>query len=439
MYFKLIIFLAIFILGGFFYLHVQNPVDVQFALSGKHSYALPPTLILFVGFTIGVVITVINSLVIDAVKGLKGIKTRRQMRQLAEAQDNYRKGVETLASGELEGARHFLEKAVNIKPDDAGMVISLSETYVREGRLKEALDVLENGVLKSPGSAALHLAIAKSSDEAGDLLKASRSLEDVLRLDPGNPYALKKLRDIKVKDGAWAEAVELQRKALGNARSDDAIRREKKLLAAMLYEEAAAAAEAGRFDEAVNRLKESLKSYHAFMPSDILFGEIRYRQGKVVDAIMTLEESLGKYRSPYPILLLIEDFYIKKSAPDKAIDRYQKEIYTRPGDIRIRQLLARLYLRLEMAGKAVDELERLYAESEEDYYTRVLMGEAYMRTNEVDKAAIFFSKALEIERDLPPPFACTACGVEVREWAPRCEACGEWNTLDMGTGRCVVV
>jgi predicted Zn-dependent protease len=315
------------------------------------------------------------------------------------------------------------------------MLISLSETYKREGRLAEALEVLENGALKSPASTGIHLAIAKSSEEAGDFLKASMALEDVLRLDPGNPYALKTLRDIKIREKGWSEAAAYQRKLMDSSRDDGARDREKTLLAAIIYEDAASAAEDGRLDEATTLARESLRHDPRFTPSDILTSEILYRRGKVAEAISVLEDSLGKSEEPYPLLLKIEDLCIKKSAPDKALDRYRKEVYTHPGDLRMRQLLARLYLRLEMVGQAVEELERLYNESGDDYYTKVLLGAAYLRNGEADRAALLFAKALMLEGDLSPIFKCSVCDAAAGQWAARCPACGEWNTLEMGGPR----
>ncbi|MFQ5464460.1 MAG: tetratricopeptide repeat protein [Thermodesulfobacteriota bacterium] len=439
MYFKFIILLAILILAGFFYLHTQNPGTVDFVISGAHSYAVPLAVVLFVGFVFGVVLTLLNSLVVDAVRGLRGLKSRRQMRQLAEAQENYAKGAEALASGEIKSARHFLAKAVAARPDDAGPVMALSETYAREGLLKEALDVLEEGALKVPGSAGLHLAIAAASEEAGDLIRSTRALEDVLRLDPGNPRALKKLRDVKVKEGAWTEAAALQKRVLAGARDDPSRARQRALLSAIIYEDAARAAGQGRVDEAASLVREALKADPDNMAADMLSGEISYGRGKLNEAIRTLDMAAAKYREPYPLLLRIEDLYIRKSMPDKAIEGYLKQIYTRPGDMRTRQLLARLYLRLEMADKALEELESLYNESEDDCYTRVLLAEAYLRSGRPERAARLFERALALDRDLSPPFVCSGCGNSRSGWAARCGACGEWNTLRLKAGRGAVV
>jgi len=433
MYFKTITIVAIAIIGAFLYLHMQNDGTVEFALSETHIYSVPVTIVLFVGFTAGMVLTILNSLFLDAVKGVKGFRTRREMRRLAEAQENYRKGMESLNAGDFRTARHHLARAVNTRPDEASMVIALSETYVREGGPREALRVLEEGVLKSPGSAGLHLAIAASSEEAGDLFRASRALEDVLRLDPGNPHALKRLRDIKIKEGNWSEAAELEKKVLEGTRDDSGKKREKKLIAGILFEAASRLSDEGRLDAAAAKLKEMSRFNGPFKAADILSADIQFRQGRVTESLMALEEALGRYSDACPVLLKMEEIFIKKSAPEKAIDRYRKEVYTRPADIRVKQLLARLYLRLEMTDDALDELTRVYNESEDDPYTRVLLAEAYLRTGDIEKAAGLFEKSLGLSRDLPPPFVCATCAEPAPEWKGRCPVCGEWNTLEMNT------
>ncbi len=433
MYLKLVIFVVVVILAGFLYLHTQNPGEVNFHVYNTLGFTTPATFVLFLGFIAGVVLTVANSLVLDALKGIKGFKSRRALRRLSEAQENYRKGAGFLATGDIRSARKFLERAVATLPDDAGMVIALSETYVREGRGAEALEVLEEGALKGPASVGIHLAVARAAIDAGDMFRATKALNDVLRIDPGNPYALERLRELKIAEGAWSDAADLTRKIIDGLRSDDAIRDERRRLSIYLYEQAKFHAGEDRSSVALSFVKDSLRNNSTFMPADILHGAILYRDGRPAEAVTVLEQALGKYKGAYALMLKIEDIYIKKSAPEKAIERYRKEIYTHPADRRLKQLLGRLFLRLEMVIPAVEALERVYNEEPEDQYTLVLLAEAYLKKGEGERAAMLFEKALNLHRDLLPPFICD-CGARTLEWSDRCASCGQWNTVDMAGG-----
>jgi len=184
MYSKILLFVVIIVLSSFFYLHTQNPTTVTFVVTKDHTYVMPVTLLLFVGFFAGASFAVLNSLVIDARKAIREMRARRENRLRAQAEENYRKGMDALVKGATTEARTLIEKALKAKPSDIRMTISLSETYVRENRPNEALRVLENGFQANPDSIGMLIALARCASDSGDTLRASRAYEEVLRLDP---------------------------------------------------------------------------------------------------------------------------------------------------------------------------------------------------------------------------------------------------------------
>lgn len=431
MYTKILLVVVIIILSAFFYLHTQNPGVVNFVVTRDRTYTLPSTLILFAGFFMGVIVAVLNSLLVDAKRAVKELSARREKRMLEQADDNYRRGIEALVKGDTAEARELVEKAIKARPSDTGRLITLSETYVRENRVKEALKVLENGFMSNPNSIGLLIAIARCSTEAGDAARSARAFAEVLKIDPKNPYALRKLRDHRIGAGDWAEAALLQKTIYEKEKDDGLKAKEKRLLTGLLYEAAAIDAAGGRLHDAVVKVKEVLKNDDAFMPAHLLLGEALSRQGNAAGAIKVWEKAREKYANSEPVFLKLEDIYLKESAPEKILDRYKREISANPNDTRLRLLLSRLYLRLEMIDDAIEELERLFAEGEDSYYPQILLGEAYLRRKQSNKAATLFHKALGLDREFLPPFLCSNCNHSAKTWAPRCPSCGEWNTLYM--------
>lgn len=431
MYTKILLVVVIIILSAFFYLHTQNPGVVNFVVTRDHTYTLPSTMILFAGFFMGVIVAVLNSLLVDAKRAVKELTARREKRILEQADDNYRRGIEALLKGDTAEARGLVEKSIKARPSDTGRLITLSETYVRENRLKEALKVLENGFASNSNSIGLLIAIARCSTEAGDAARAARAFAEVLKIDPKNPYALKKLRDHRIEDRDWAEAALLQKTICDKEKDDGLKAKEKRLLTGLLYEAAAIDAAGGRLADAVAKVKEVLKNDDAFMPAHLLLGTALSRQGNSAGAIKVWEKAREKYANSEPVFLKLEDIYLKESAPEKILDRYKREISSNPNDTRLRLLLSRLYLRLEMIDDAIEELERLFAEGEDSYYPQILLGEAYLRRKQSNKAATLFHKALGLDREFLPPFLCSNCNHNAKTWVPRCPSCGEWNTLYM--------
>lgn len=431
MYSKILLIVILIILSVFFYLHAQNPGTVTFVVTKDHTYALPAALILFFGFFGGALFAVLNSLVIDARRALRDIRARKDRKLAAQADESYHKGVEALVKGDTAQARTFIEKAIKARPGDTGLVISLSDTYIRENRPKEALKVLEGGMSMNPGSVNILTAVGRCSLESGDVFRASKAFEEVVSQDARNPYALKKLRDIRIKELAWIEAARLQRNLLECELDDEIRHREKNLLTGLLYEAAARYLDDGRLNEAMGKVKEVLKNDPAFMPAHILIGEILYKAGNSRNAIKVWERAYSKQPDALPLFLRIEDAYLKESEPDRILDRYKRSLAINPNDINLRLLLSRLYLRLEMVDNAIEELERLHHEGEDSFYTRVLLGEAYLRRKQGGKAAQLFQKALGLDRELLPPFVCRSCNGSFGSWAPRCPACGQWNSQAM--------
>ena len=84
-----------------------------------------------------------------------------------------------------------------------------------------------------------------------------------------------------------------------------------------------------------------------------------------------------------------------------------------------------------MVDNAIEELEAMANEGVEGYYHSVLLGEAYLRRKQSGKAAHLFQKALGMDREFSPAFACSSCSASAQAWAPRCPSCGEWNSLAM--------
>lgn len=435
MYTKILLVVIIIILSAFFYLHTQNPGTVTFVITKEHTYVLPVTLLVFAGFFSGVIIAVLNSLLVDARRAVNEMRARRDKKLLAQADENYRRGMDALVKGDTVEAREYIEKALKAKPSDTGKIISLSETYIRENKPREALKALENGLLNNSNSIGILIAITRCAIDTGDDFRAAKALEEVLKLDPKHPYALRRLRDFRVKENDWIEAARLQRIITDGERDEEFKKKEKGLLTGLLFESASRYAQEGKLNEAVARIKEVLKNDGAFMPAHVLLGEILCRQGNLTNAIKVWEKAHIKYPNSEPILLRLEDLFIMESAPDKILEKYKREISARPDDANLRLLLSRLYLRLEMVDNAIEELEGLHQEGEDSFYPQILLGEAYLRRKQGGKAAHLFHKALGLDREFLPPFVCADCENTAKAWEPRCPSCGHWNTLIMNASR----
>ena len=83
---------------------------------------------------------------------------------------------EFLKSGELENAVRIFQKILEMDPDNSNMRVRLAEVYVRLGKKNEAWQIFTSA--------------AESLRSKGSLTAADEILQRMLKLDPGNTYAL---------------------------------------------------------------------------------------------------------------------------------------------------------------------------------------------------------------------------------------------------------
>jgi lipopolysaccharide biosynthesis regulator YciM len=432
MYSKIILLVLLIIVGAFFYLHTINPGEATFVITKEWTFVQPVTVFILVGFFAGVAVAAFNTLYADAVRAIKDLRARREKRFLELAESNYRDGSEELLRGNPRKARQLLKKALGANPRDIDILLRLAESNMDQDMGEDAMKVLEGGLLKNPGNMELLYAVGRYYLATGERTKAEKTFIEILDKYPTNPFALRGLRDIRIEEGDWEEASELQRTLLGRRDDGGDVAGEKELLTGLLYETARKLMEEGDPDAALVTAKEALKNDNAFIPAHLLLGEVHYSTGNSHDAVKVWEKAYDKYRDA-AIFLRLEDMYLEESDPQKILDRYSKAISTSPGDRNLRLLLSRLYLRLEMVDNAIEELERIGSEGEEGFYHRVLLGEAYSRREPGSKAATLFKRALGLDKELPPPFRCSSCNETVLEWSERCRGCKSWNTFTMST------
>ncbi len=431
---KLLFFLAIVALSSFFYLYVENPGNATVVLAKDYSYTLPLVLILFLSFLVGVFMMGVDSVISDTMRSIRANKAKKAAKAVEEAKKTYVNGLEAMARAEYKSAREQIEKALLAMPGDLAMTLSLAETHSREGNPHEAVDALETELFHNPTSIVILTALGKRAREAGEADRAARAFEEVLKLDKGNSHALRQLRDIKIGEGLWTEAAELEQKIIdGNKKGwfrgggHDSGK-----LPGILYEQARGLYEEGNLDGAEAILKEALKKDDAFTPAQMLFGDVYKKKYGAYEALMVWEKAYSRAPGNAALLFRIEDYQISESAPQKMIDLYKRELAERPDDVNLRMLLARFYLRVEMVERAVDELEALHGQGKECYYSKILLATAYSKQGYDARAAGMFGQAIGLDgAKTNPSFTCSHCSTTFRQWAGRCGFCGEWNTLHM--------
>ncbi len=436
---RVLFIILVAILGGFFYLHQNNPATVTVLFYKEYTYTFPVVYFLVASFFAGVFLMTVNSLIAGVRRSIRGFSKNRKLKEKEANDADYHKGMRALARGETVTARTYLVKAIKSNPKDTSLVVSLAKSYMGERRPKEALGALESGLAANPGSINLLSSIGETALGLGDMVKAAWAFEEVLGHDKSNPMVLRELRDILIKQRKWHKAVALQKKVVeadgsrgvrNSKGSDLSVKREEALYASLLYESALLDEHEGKLKEAAIKLTNALKLEPAFIGAILLQGTVTTRLTGLATAIKGWEKALGLCPDSHAVLMRLEDAYIKEARPEDALERYKERIKTDPGDNGLRVILARLYLKLEMVDNAIEELESLHGDMIENAFTRTLLGVAYMRHGRVDDAAKQFINALEVgSGEIKAPFTCSRCSYSSKGYKSRCPVCLEWNSL----------
>jgi tetratricopeptide (TPR) repeat protein len=83
----------------------------------------------------------------------------------------------------------------------AEIYLRLGETYRRKGDLNNGLAMLQKARAITPENSGLVLTLALTLDGAGKKLEAKHAYEQVVKLDPANPYALNNLAYLMAESG----------------------------------------------------------------------------------------------------------------------------------------------------------------------------------------------------------------------------------------------
>jgi len=99
------------------------------------------------------------------------------------------------------------EATVNADPHNAVLRVKLATLYVRQSRLKNALDQVKQAIALDPKLIEARLLEAGISSAMGDNALAEQQYEEVLRLDPKNQEACLYLGTLYAKHGKYEEAL----------------------------------------------------------------------------------------------------------------------------------------------------------------------------------------------------------------------------------------
>ena len=279
---------------------------------------------------------------------------------------------EFLKTGQLDQAVKIFEKTLEMDPDNVAMRTKLAEVYIRldkrpeawkilsaaaeslhsKGQLAAADEILQRMLKLEPGNSYALMLRGKAALDAGDTKAAIGSLSKISDLD-SNPDALRTLFQAYLKARNFQEAGTVASK-LANVHDDGAAITEyaDALVQAQMYREALQA-----YEQHADRFLRSdpAKLIEALRP---IIGHVK-DDPEALETILALHQKAGETAHITEIYELLAHAYVQSEDLDKARDYYLKLTQLEPAN----QMHARNYQQvLEKSGKSGETTHLITAE-----------------------------------------------------------------------------
>lgn len=432
MYRKILLLITLAIVSGFFYLDQINDTTARIVLDETHFYELPIVVLLFIAFASGMIISLINSFIIDAKRFVRDMNAKRHAKVLKSSREHHVAGTDYLMRDNLKKSVSSLTKATEADPENLDIVIKLAEAYCESGNMEDTFKLLEGAIIKNPSNLELKFSIVEYMLSVDDVVKAKKVLNEILELDSSNATALVGLRNMAADDGQWKDAYRfgellINSNAYTTELDSKGLKAEKEILAGYLYESAKEFFEDNELSRAKELVKKSLKRSTDFVPSLLLLGGVYESEGRSEKAVELYKASYNKLRFTV-FLLKLEELFISNDSPDEALQIYSRALADDEKNVSLRLLNSRLMLKLAMSDDALNLLEDTTTECDSAFY-HSLLAEAYSEKGDKDNAITHLRLALGSDKDLTPPFECSVCGNEVEGYKSKCGSCENWNTF----------
>ena len=344
---------------------------------------------------------------------------------------HYILGLNFLVTNQIDLAIEELSKAAETLGDALEIHLLLGSLYREKGQVARAIHIhqslLQRPQLTRLEQAHVLLCLGLDFKRGGFVDRALEAFHEVLRLDPGNQYALLNIEKLHEDQHQWQEAYEVRR-SLGNQAGGDDVRSQA-ILAFLENELGLQAVARGDYPGAITRFQSAIDLDAGVVPAYLNLGDIYARDDKMAQAAGIWERVIDK--APERAYLSFDRLamaYEKLDTPERFSQLCRKLISDTPQDWRARLALAR-HLEARDASAALELLfealvQNPHALSVHQNIWHVLARLEFetslvQRYVELTRHAVFYMD----------PHICMRCRYRSTELLWQCPHCHEWNTF----------
>jgi lipopolysaccharide biosynthesis regulator YciM len=354
-------------------------------------------------------------------------------RRRARESPHYMLGLNFLVANQIDPAIEELSTAAEAAGDPLEIHLILGNLYREKGQVGRAIQehqsLLQRPHLRTLEHANVLLCLGLDYKHGGFVDRALEAFSEVLRLDPGNRYAMSNLEKLHEEQHQWTEAYAMRQK-LAARDGPERQARHQEILAFLENEIGLASVKRNEYPEAARRFEAAMELDQNNAPAYLNLGDVRLAQGDVPGALETWERLVNT--SPeraYLAFSRLENAYgaMNETARFPALCRHL--IAGGAQEWRARLALARY---LTAHGQAADALELLFEALAINPHALALHQAIWETLSHLKLAPALVERYADLAHDAifyVDPHICVRCRYRSTELLWQCPHCHEWNTF----------
>lgn len=355
---------------------------------------------------------------------------RRREKNRAKGFRSLTRGFVAIAAGDAKKATQYAKEVRALLPDERGLPLLLEAQAARlRGEEHSARNSFEQLLTDKDAAFFGIRGLLKSSLDEGDTLKALGYAKTALEQNPKQPWILKSVYDLELRNKQWeAAANTLERVRKAKVIDDVAATRDEVALLLLLAEQDRLG---GLNDASIRKVERAVKLDPTFVPAVVKLGEYYLVNGKN-GKVAALVERAWKV-NPHPELVTLWDRIAPEIKPNDTTKRlrwFEKLVAIKPdaADGQIAAAKVAMDAGLWGEAKAYLTVAENLRPSAKVFRARADLEE--QSTHNAMEVRNWLEKAASAAPD--PVWYCTETGHIYEHWSPVAEPHGSFNTIEWG-------
>jgi lipopolysaccharide biosynthesis regulator YciM len=354
-------------------------------------------------------------------------------RRRARESPHYMLGLNFLVANQIDPAIEELSTAAEVAGDPLEIHLILGNLYREKGQVGRAIqehqNLLQRPHLRKLEHANVLLCLGLDYKHGGFVDRALEAFSEVLRLDPGNRYAMSNLEKLHEEQHQWTEAYAMRQKLAARDGADEQPRHQE-ILAFLENEIGLDAMKRNQPADAAKRFKAAVELDGKNAPAYLNLGDVQLSQGDATAATGTWEQLVST--SPdraYLAFSRLGDAYVRANDTQRFPALCRRLIAANAQDWRARLALARY---LSAHGQASDALEHLFDALVINPHALALHQAIWQTLLQLKLAPALVKRYADLAHDAifyVDPHICVRCRYRSTELLWQCPHCHEWNTF----------